>query len=143
MYSTGGGGFTTCSGTFPAGPDAGLVPGGVIAASSARAARRARDGLRQALKGAATAEPGSCRTPCTTRCVTTHDRRAAVATCSAEWSSSKRSSLPGLGLLVYQSISPRLPVIQAGVLVSAVAFVLINIVVDSLHGLIDSRVRTS
>jgi peptide/nickel transport system permease protein len=51
---------------------------------------------------------------------------------------------PGLGLLVYQSISARdLPVIQAGVLVSAVAFVLINIIVDSLHGLIDSRVRTS
>jgi peptide/nickel transport system permease protein len=51
---------------------------------------------------------------------------------------------PGLGLLVYQSISARdLPVIQAGVLVSAVAFVLVNIIVDSLHGLIDSRVRTS
>jgi peptide/nickel transport system permease protein len=51
---------------------------------------------------------------------------------------------PGLGLLVYQSISARdLPVIQAGVLVSAVAFVLINVLVDTLHALIDSRVRTS
>jgi peptide/nickel transport system permease protein len=51
---------------------------------------------------------------------------------------------PGLGLLVYQSISARdLPVIQAGVLVSAVAFVLINIIVDTLHALIDTRVRTS
>jgi len=53
-------------------------------------------------------------------------------------------SWPGLGLLVYQSISARdLPVIQAGVLVSAVAFVVINIVVDSLHALVDSRVRVS
>lgn len=53
-------------------------------------------------------------------------------------------SWPGLGLLVYQSITARdLPVIQAGVLVSAVAFVLINILVDVLHALVDSRVRTS
>ncbi|HEX4431805.1 MAG TPA: ABC transporter permease [Frankiaceae bacterium] len=51
---------------------------------------------------------------------------------------------PGLGLLVYQSISARdLPVIQAGVLLSAVAFVLINIIVDTMHALIDPRVRTS
>jgi peptide/nickel transport system permease protein len=51
---------------------------------------------------------------------------------------------PGIGLLVYQSISQRdLPVIQAGVLVSALAFVLLNLVVDVLHGLIDPRVRTA
>lgn len=51
-------------------------------------------------------------------------------------------SWPGLGLLVYQSISQRdLPVIQAGVMVSALAFVLINLVVDGLHGAIDPRVR--
>lgn len=51
---------------------------------------------------------------------------------------------PGLGLLVYQSISARdLPVIQAGVLVSAVAFVLINVIVDTVHALVDSRVRTA
>jgi peptide/nickel transport system permease protein len=50
---------------------------------------------------------------------------------------------PGIGLLVYQSISQRdLPVIQAGVLVSALAFVLLNLVVDVLHGVIDPRVRT-
>ncbi|MEW2505003.1 ABC transporter permease [Amycolatopsis sp. CA-161197] len=50
---------------------------------------------------------------------------------------------PGIGLLVYQSITQRdLPVIQAGVLVSAFAFVLINLVVDALHGLVDPRIRT-
>ncbi|MFD2416024.1 ABC transporter permease [Amycolatopsis pigmentata] len=49
---------------------------------------------------------------------------------------------PGIGLLVYQSISQRdLPVIQAGVLVSAFAFVVINVVVDALHGLVDPRIR--
>lgn len=51
---------------------------------------------------------------------------------------------PGLGLLLFQSISSRdLPVIQAGVLISALAFVLINVLVDSAHALIDSRVRTA
>jgi len=51
---------------------------------------------------------------------------------------------PGLGLLLFQSISARdLPVTQAGVLISALSFVLINIVVDTAHALIDSRVRTS
>lgn len=50
---------------------------------------------------------------------------------------------PGIGLLVYQSISQRdLPVIQAGVLISTLAFVLINVIVDVLHGVIDPRVRT-
>lgn len=49
---------------------------------------------------------------------------------------------PGLGLLVYQSITQRdLPVIQAGVIVSALAFVLINLIVDALHATIDPRVR--
>jgi peptide/nickel transport system permease protein len=51
-------------------------------------------------------------------------------------------SWPGLGLLVFQSISQRdLPVIQAGVIVSALAFVVINVVVDVLHAAIDPRVR--
>jgi peptide/nickel transport system permease protein len=51
-------------------------------------------------------------------------------------------SWPGLGLLVYQSITQRdLPVIQAGVIVSAFAFVLINVIVDALHAVIDPRVR--
>jgi len=53
-------------------------------------------------------------------------------------------SWPGLGQLVYNSISKRdLPVIQAGVLVSALAFVLINVVVDVLHGLVDPRTRSA
>lgn len=53
-------------------------------------------------------------------------------------------SWPGLGLLVYQSISARdLPVIQAGVLISALTFVLLNVVVDVVHALVDTRVRTS
>jgi peptide/nickel transport system permease protein len=52
-------------------------------------------------------------------------------------------SWPGLGLLVFQSISQRdLPVIPAGVTVSALAFVVINVVVDGLQGVIDPRVRT-
>ncbi|MFN0030104.1 MAG: ABC transporter permease [Acidimicrobiales bacterium] len=51
-------------------------------------------------------------------------------------------SWPGLGLVVFQSISQRdLPVIQAGVLVSALAFVVINLMVDALHGLMDPRIR--
>lgn len=51
-------------------------------------------------------------------------------------------SWPGLGLLVYQSISQRdLPVIQAGVIISALAFVVINLVVDTLHASIDPRMR--
>lgn len=50
---------------------------------------------------------------------------------------------PGIGLLVFQSISQRdLPVIQAGVLLSAFAFVLLNLIVDALHGLVDPRIRT-
>jgi peptide/nickel transport system permease protein len=51
-------------------------------------------------------------------------------------------SWPGLGLLVYQSITARdLPVIQAGVLVSALVFVLANLLVDAAHALVDARVR--
>jgi peptide/nickel transport system permease protein len=53
-------------------------------------------------------------------------------------------SWPGLGQRLFSSISTRdLPVTQAGVLVSAAAFLLVNIVVDSAHALIDSRVRTA
>jgi peptide/nickel transport system permease protein len=51
-------------------------------------------------------------------------------------------SWPGLGLLVYQTISSRdMAVIQAGVLVSAVVLVLVNVLVDTVHGFIDPRVR--
>lgn len=49
---------------------------------------------------------------------------------------------PGVGQLVYDSISKRdLPVIQAGVLISALAFVVLNFGVDLLRALIDPRVR--
>jgi peptide/nickel transport system permease protein len=51
-------------------------------------------------------------------------------------------SWPGLGLLVYQSITQRdLPVIEAGVLVAALAFVVLNLVVDIAHAAIDPRYR--
>ncbi len=51
-------------------------------------------------------------------------------------------SWPGLGLAVYQSITQRdLPIIQAGVLLSALAFVVVNLIVDTLHGIIDPRIR--
>ncbi|MFF0344802.1 ABC transporter permease [Kribbella sp. NPDC004875] len=53
-------------------------------------------------------------------------------------------SWPGLGQLLFTSISTRdLPVTQAGVLVSAAVFVGVNIVVDTAHALIDSRVRNA
>lgn len=49
-------------------------------------------------------------------------------------------SWPGVGMAVYQAISQRdLPVIQAGVLLSALAFVVVNLVVDVLQGVVDPR----
>lgn len=51
-------------------------------------------------------------------------------------------SWPGIGLLVYQAISARdMPLIIAGVLVTAVAFILVNVIVDVAHAIIDPRVR--
>lgn len=51
-------------------------------------------------------------------------------------------SWPGIGQLVYQSITKRdLAVIQAGVMISALAFVLVNLAVDIARGAIDPRVR--
>ncbi|WP_436772508.1 ABC transporter permease [Yinghuangia sp. YIM S09857] len=51
-------------------------------------------------------------------------------------------SWPGIGLLVYQSISTRdLPVIQAGVLLTAVALVVANLLVDAARALLDPRLR--
>lgn len=50
---------------------------------------------------------------------------------------------PGVGHLVYQSISARdYPVIEASSLVLAVAFVAVNFVVDAAHAWIDPRVRS-
>jgi peptide/nickel transport system permease protein len=49
---------------------------------------------------------------------------------------------PGVGRLVFESIAKRdLSVIQGGVLASALAFVLINIVVDFAVAIVDPRVR--
>ena len=51
-------------------------------------------------------------------------------------------SWPGLGLLVFQSISQRdVAVIQAGVLLSALSFVVANLLVDTVHRSIDPRVQ--
>lgn len=51
-------------------------------------------------------------------------------------------SWPGLGLLIYNSIAQRdYPVIEGGVLVLAVALVLINVLVDTAHAAVDPRVR--
>ena len=51
-------------------------------------------------------------------------------------------SLPGIGRLVIQGILRRdYPVIQGGLLVTAVAFVLINLIVDVLYSRLDPRIR--
>ena len=51
-------------------------------------------------------------------------------------------SWPGIGQLIYQSISARdYPVIEASSLVVAVALVLTNLLVDAGHALIDPRLR--
>ncbi|WP_433247402.1 ABC transporter permease [Streptosporangium sp. CA-135522] len=51
-------------------------------------------------------------------------------------------SWPGLGHLLFTALSQRdLPVVQGGVLVVAVSFVGINLLVDTVHALIDPRVR--
>jgi peptide/nickel transport system permease protein len=53
-------------------------------------------------------------------------------------------SWPGLGQAIYQSISRRdYPVIQAGVLIAALSFVVLNLVVDVLRAALDPRVRRS
>ena len=49
---------------------------------------------------------------------------------------------PGVGQLIYQSISQRdVPVTQGGVLAVALVFVLLNLLVDLLHGVVDPRIR--
>ncbi|HEX3459562.1 MAG TPA: ABC transporter permease [Acidimicrobiales bacterium] len=49
---------------------------------------------------------------------------------------------PGIGQLIFQSISARdYPVIEACSLVLAVAFVLLNVIIDVGHALVDPRVR--
>jgi len=51
-------------------------------------------------------------------------------------------SRPGLGLLLIKAIDSRdYPVVQAGVALLAVSFVLINVVIDLLCVFIDPRIR--
>ena len=53
-------------------------------------------------------------------------------------------SWPGLGRLIVQAIPGRdFPVIQAGVFVFALIFVLVNLAVDFLYAVVDPRVRLS
>jgi peptide/nickel transport system permease protein len=51
-------------------------------------------------------------------------------------------ALPGVGRLIFQAIPQRdMPVLQGSVLILAVAYLLINTVVDLSYGLLDPRVR--
>jgi peptide/nickel transport system permease protein len=51
-------------------------------------------------------------------------------------------SLPGIGQYVLQAISEKdLPVIQGVVLITAIAFVLINLIVDVLYGYLNPKIR--
>lgn len=51
---------------------------------------------------------------------------------------------PGLGRLVYDSVASRdYPVVQGAVLLIAIAFLVVNLVVDALYALIDPRIRLS
>ena len=53
-------------------------------------------------------------------------------------------SWPGLGRLLVQAASARdFPVIQAGVFLFGVIFVLVNLAVDLLYAVVDPRVRLS
>ncbi|MFV2065206.1 MAG: ABC transporter permease, partial [Chloroflexota bacterium] len=49
---------------------------------------------------------------------------------------------PGIGQMIVTAISKRdLPVVQGGVLTIAVIFVLVNLIIDMLYGLLDPRIR--
>ena len=51
-------------------------------------------------------------------------------------------SLPGIGQYMLQAISVKdLPVIQGVVLVTAVCFVIINLIVDIVYGYLNPKVR--
>ena len=51
-------------------------------------------------------------------------------------------SWPGIGRYIYEAISFRdYPVIQSGILIVAFIFVMINLIVDILYSLIDSRIK--
>jgi peptide/nickel transport system permease protein len=49
---------------------------------------------------------------------------------------------PGIGRLIIQGVTQRdYPVVQAGVVITAAVFILINLVVDVLYAVVDPRVR--
>jgi peptide/nickel transport system permease protein len=49
---------------------------------------------------------------------------------------------PGIGQMIVTAITKRdLPVVQGGVLTIAVIFVLVNLVIDMLYGVLDPRIR--
>ena len=51
-------------------------------------------------------------------------------------------SLPGIGQYILQAISEKdLPVIQGVVLITATAFVLINLIVDVIYGYLNPKIR--
>lgn len=51
-------------------------------------------------------------------------------------------SWPGVGLLIYQSITRNdFPVIQGAIMVVAVIFVILNLIIDILHAIADPRLR--
>jgi peptide/nickel transport system permease protein len=53
-------------------------------------------------------------------------------------------SIPGLGSLMLQAIDTKdLPIIQGVVLLTAVIFVVVNLVVDIGYGILNPRVRVS
>ena len=51
-------------------------------------------------------------------------------------------SWPGIGKWLIDSIGRRdYPVVQAGILISALAFIAANLIVDVLYGVADPRIR--
>ena len=53
-------------------------------------------------------------------------------------------SWPGIGRFMVDSIEARdFPVMQGGVLLAAATFVIVNLIVDLLYGVVDPRIRYS
>lgn len=52
--------------------------------------------------------------------------------------------IPGMGRLLIQAVSRRdFPLVQGAVLVIAVVYVLLNLLIDLLYGLVDPRIQRS
>jgi peptide/nickel transport system permease protein len=49
---------------------------------------------------------------------------------------------PGVGRIIVQAIEVKdFPVVQAGIMLIAVTFVIVNFLVDLLYGVLDPRIR--